>query len=144
KSYGSTEVFTGVDLASDQGSRVVVLGLNGAGKTTLLKLLAGYEEPDAGVVEPGYGLKLGYYAQEHETLDTSQSVLDNMKSAATNITETTVRTELVSFLITVDDVYKASGVLSGGEKSLLAFATLVVSGANVLILNEPTNNLVPE
>ncbi|HIW47278.1 MAG TPA: ATP-binding cassette domain-containing protein [Candidatus Yaniella excrementigallinarum] len=143
KSYGSTEVFTGVDLAIDQGSRVVVLGFNGAGKTTLLKLLAGYEEPDAGVVEPGYGLKLGYYAQEHETLDTSQSVLDNMKSAAPNLDETTARTVLGSFLFSGDDVYKPAGVLSGGEKTRLALATLVVSGANVLLLDEPTNNLDP-
>src|SRR5699024_10912055 len=85
KSYGSTEVFTGVDLAIDQGSRVVILGFNGAGKTTLLKLLAGYEEPDSGQVEPGYGLKLGYYAQEHETLDINQSVLENMMSSAPNL-----------------------------------------------------------
>ena len=70
KSYGSLEVFTDVDLAIDKGSRVVVLGLNGAGKTTLLRILAGVDQPDTGEVNPGHGLKLGYYAQEHETLDT--------------------------------------------------------------------------
>src|SRR5690606_37019908 len=80
KSYGSTEVFTGVDLAIDRGTRVVVLGFNGAGKTTLLRLLAGVEEPDSGEVVPGHGLKLGYYAQEHETLDLDRSVLENMRS----------------------------------------------------------------
>ena len=69
KSYGSLEVFTGVDLAIDRGSRVVVLGLNGAGKTTLLRLLAGVENPDAGGLEPGHGLRIGYFAQEHDTLD---------------------------------------------------------------------------
>jgi ATPase subunit of ABC transporter with duplicated ATPase domains len=68
KSYGSLEVFTDVDMAVDRGSRVVVLGLNGAGKTTLLRLLAGVEEADTGEVLPGHGLRLGYYAQEHETL----------------------------------------------------------------------------
>ena len=68
KSYGSLEVFTDVDLAIDRGSQVVVLGLNGAGKTTLLRILAGLEEPDTGEVVPGHGLRLGYYAQEHETL----------------------------------------------------------------------------
>ena len=72
KSYGSLEVFTGVDLAVDRGARVVVLGLNGAGKTTLLRLLAGLEQPDTGEVRPGHGLRLGYYAQEHETLDRSE------------------------------------------------------------------------
>ncbi|MDN5659606.1 MAG: ATP-binding cassette domain-containing protein, partial [Brevibacterium aurantiacum] len=79
RSFGSTEVFTGVDLAIDKGSRVVILGYNGAGKTTLLRLLAGLDEPDSGEVVPGFGLKLGYYAQEHETLDLERSVLENMK-----------------------------------------------------------------
>ena len=60
-----------MDLAIDKGSRVVILGLNGAGKTTMLRILAGVDKPDTGRVVPGYGLKLGYYAQEHETLDTS-------------------------------------------------------------------------
>ncbi len=69
RSYGSLEVFTDVDLAIDRGSKVVVLGLNGAGKTTLLRMLAGVDAPDTGEVEPGHGLRLGYYAQEHENLD---------------------------------------------------------------------------
>ena len=69
KSYGSLEIFTNVDLAIDKGSRVVVLGLNGAGKTTLLRMLAGTLTPDTGQIEPGRGLKIGYFAQEHETLD---------------------------------------------------------------------------
>ena len=80
KSYGSLEVFTGVDLAVDRGSQLVVLGLNGAGKTTLLRILAGLEQPDTGAVVPGHGLRLGYYAQEHETLEVDRSVLANMKS----------------------------------------------------------------
>jgi ATPase subunit of ABC transporter with duplicated ATPase domains len=74
KSYGSLEIFTGVDLAIDRGSRVVVLGLNGAGKTTLLKLLGGSEKPDTGEVLAGHGLRLGYYAQEHETIDPERTV----------------------------------------------------------------------
>src|SRR6476661_5093159 len=78
KSYGSLEVFTDVDLAIDKGSRVVILGLNGAGKTTLLRILAGLERPDTGEVRPGHGLVLGYYAQEHETLDQDASVLANL------------------------------------------------------------------
>jgi len=143
KSYGSLEVFAGVDVAVDRGSRVVVLGLNGAGKTTLLRLLAGLETPDAGVVSPGHGLRLGYYAQEHETLDVERTVLDNMRSAAPGLTESEQRTVLGSFLFSGDDVAKAAGVLSGGEKTRLALALLVVSGANVLLLDEPTNNLDP-
>ncbi len=143
RSYGSNEVFTDVDLAIDRGSRVVVLGLNGAGKTTLLRILAGVDDPDTGVVEPGHGLKLGYYAQEHENLDVSRTVLENMKSAAPDLGETEVRKVLGSFLFSGDDVDKRAGVLSGGEKTRLSLALLVVSAANVLLLDEPTNNLDP-
>jgi ATPase subunit of ABC transporter with duplicated ATPase domains len=143
KSYGSLEVFTGVDLAIDRGSQVVILGLNGAGKTTLLRILAGVEESDTGEVRPGHGLRLGYYAQEHETLDTSRSVLANMKTAAPHLNDTDVRKVLGSFLFSGDDVEKPAAVLSGGEKTRLALAVLVVSSANVLLLDEPTNNLDP-
>jgi ATPase subunit of ABC transporter with duplicated ATPase domains len=143
KSYGSLEVFTDVDLAVDRGTKVVVLGLNGAGKTTLLRILGGVENPDTGQVEPGHGLRLGYYAQEHETLDTSRTVLENMRSAAPDLGDTEVRSVLGSFLFSGDDVNKPAGVLSGGEKTRLALATLVVSAANVLLLDEPTNNLDP-
>jgi len=106
-------VFTDVDLAIDRGSRVVVLGLNGAGKTTLLRILAGVDRSDTGAVTPGHGLKLGYYAQEHETLDTSRSVLANMKSAAPNLNDTDVRKVLGSFLFSGDDVDKPAAVLLG-------------------------------
>ncbi|MEK4241016.1 MULTISPECIES: ABC-F family ATP-binding cassette domain-containing protein [Janibacter] len=143
RSYGSLEIFTDVDLAIDRGSKVVVLGLNGAGKTTLLRMLAGVDAPDTGQVEPGHGLKLGYYAQEHENLDVDRSVLANMKSAAPDLGETEVRKVLGSFLFTGDDVDKPAGVLSGGEKTRLSLALLVVSSANVLLLDEPTNNLDP-
>ena len=143
KSYGSLEIFTDVNLAIDKGSKVVVLGLNGAGKTTLLRMLAGVEQPDTGEVAPGHGLKIGYYAQEHETLDNDRTILENMRSAAPDMDLVEVRKILGSFLFTGDDVEKPAGVLSGGEKTRLALATLVVSSANVLLLDEPTNNLDP-
>ncbi|WP_287902022.1 ATP-binding cassette domain-containing protein, partial [Arthrobacter sp.] len=144
KSYGSLEIFTDVDLAIDRGSRVVVLGLNGAGKTTLLRMLAGVDAPDTGEVIAGHGLKIGYYAQEHETLDHNRTVLENMRSAAPqHMTDTEVRSILGSFLFVGDDVDKPAGVLSGGEKTRLALATIVASSANVLLLDEPTNNLDP-
>jgi ATPase subunit of ABC transporter with duplicated ATPase domains len=143
KSYGSLEVFTDVDLAVDRGSRIVVLGLNGAGKTTLLRLLSGLEPPDTGTVEPGHGLQVGYYAQEHETLDQTRSVLANLRSKAPDLPETEARRVLGSFLFSGDAVDKPAGVLSGGEKTRLALACLVVSSANVLLLDEPTNNLDP-
>jgi len=148
KNYGSLEVFADVDLAVDRGARVVVLGLNGAGKTTLLRLLAGAEAPDTGEVRPGHGLRLGYYAQEHETLDHDRSILDNMRTAASSVgrndlTDTELRRILGAFLFSGDDVDKPAGVLSGGEKTRLALAMLVTSAANVLLLDEPTNNLDP-
>lgn len=143
KSYGSLEIFTAVDLAIDRGSKVVVLGLNGAGKTTLLRMLAGVDQPDTGQVEPGHGLRIGYYAQEHETIDVDRTVLQNMVSSSPNLTETEARKVLGSFLFTGDDAHKPAGVLSGGEKTRLALAMIVVSGANVLLLDEPTNNLDP-
>jgi ATPase subunit of ABC transporter with duplicated ATPase domains len=143
KSYGSLEIFTAVDLAIDKGSKVVVIGLNGAGKTTLLRILAGVDVPDTGAVDAGHGLRVGYFAQEHETLDIKQSVLANMMSASPSLGETEARKVLGSFLFSGDDATKPAGVLSGGEKTRLALATLVVSSANVLILDEPTNNLDP-
>ncbi|HEV8064859.1 MAG TPA: ATP-binding cassette domain-containing protein, partial [Acidimicrobiales bacterium] len=144
KSYGSLEVFTDVDLAVDRGTRVVVLGLNGAGKTTLLRLLAGIEPPDAGQVEPGHGLRLGYYAQEHETLRADQSVFHNVRhQAPPQVTDAELRRLLGSFLFGGDRIEQLAGTLSGGEKTRLALATLVVSSANVLLLDEPTNNLDP-
>jgi ATPase subunit of ABC transporter with duplicated ATPase domains len=143
KSYGSLEVFTGVDLAIDRGSRVVVLGLNGAGKTTLLRVLGGMEKPDSGQINPGHGLRIGYYAQEHETLDHQASVWQNVRHAAPDTPEQQLRSLLGMFLFSGDQLEQPTGTLSGGEKTRLALAGLVSSAANVLLLDEPTNNLDP-
>ncbi len=143
KTYGSLEVFTGVDLAIDRGSRVVVLGLNGAGKTTLLRVLAGVETPDAGVLEPGHGCKLGYFAQEHDTLDNAATVWQNIRHAAPDSGEQDLRGLLGAFMFSGPQLDQPAGTLSGGEKTRLALAGLVASTANVLLLDEPTNNLDP-
>ena len=144
KRYGSLEVFAGVDLAIDRGSRVVVLGLNGAGKTTLLRVLAGVEAPDTGQVVAGHGLRVGYYAQEHETLDATAGVFDNLRRVApASFSDVELRRILGAFLFSGDMAAQPAGTLSGGEKTRLALATLVVSSANVLLLDEPTNNLDP-
>ncbi len=143
KTYGSLEIFTGVDLAIDKGSRVVVLGLNGAGKTTLLRILAGAEVANAGAIEPGHGLKLGYFAQEHDTIDGSASVWENIRHAAPDTGEQDLRSLLGAFMFTGPQLEQPAGTLSGGEKTRLALAGLVASTANVLLLDEPTNNLDP-
>jgi ATPase subunit of ABC transporter with duplicated ATPase domains len=143
KNYGSLEVFTGVDLAIDRGSRVVVLGLNGAGKTTLLRLLAGVETPDSGRLEPGHGCKVGYFAQEHDTLDDAATVWENIRHAAPDTGEQDLRSLLGAFMFSGPQLDQPAGTLSGGEKTRLALAGLVASTANVLLLDEPTNNLDP-
>lgn len=143
RTYGSLEVFTGLDLAIDRGSRVVVLGLNGAGKTTLLRLLAGVETPDTGGLEPGHGLRIGYFAQEHDTLDNDATVWQNIRHAAPESGEQELRGLLGAFMFTGPQLDQPAGTLSGGEKTRLALAGLVASTANVLLLDEPTNNLDP-
>jgi ATPase subunit of ABC transporter with duplicated ATPase domains len=143
KNYGSLEVFSGVDLAIDRGSRVVVLGLNGAGKTTLLRLLAGVETPDSGGLEPGHGMKIGYFAQEHDTLDNLATVWQNIRHAAPDTGEQDLRSLLGAFMFSGPQLDQPARTLSGGEKTRLALAGLVASTANVLLLDEPTNNLDP-
>jgi ATPase subunit of ABC transporter with duplicated ATPase domains len=143
KSYGSLEVFSSVNLSIDRGAKVVILGLNGAGKTTLLRILAGLETPDSGSVTPGHGLRTGYYAQEHETLEHSASLWDNIRRAAPDTDEQRLRTLLGGFLFSGEALWQPAATLSGGEKTRLALASLVSSSSNVLLLDEPTNNLDP-
>ncbi|MEU8899851.1 ABC-F family ATP-binding cassette domain-containing protein [Nocardia sp. NPDC048505] len=143
KLYGSLEIFTGVNFAIDKGSRVVILGLNGAGKTTMLKLLAGVETPTAGGLEPGRGLKVGYFAQEHDTLDDNATVWENIRHASPDAGEQELRSLLGAFMFSGPQLEQPAGTLSGGEKTRLALAGLVSSSANVLLLDEPTNNLDP-
>ncbi|HJD78853.1 MAG TPA: ATP-binding cassette domain-containing protein [Corynebacterium pollutisoli] len=145
KMYGSLEVFAGVDLAIDKGSRVVVLGFNGAGKTTLLKLLAGVERTDGeGGIVTGHGLKIGYFAQEHDTIDPAKSVWQNTIEACPEAGEQDLRGLLGAFMFSGEQLDQPAGTLSGGEKTRLALAALVSSRANVLLLDEPTNNLDPQ
>lgn len=133
----------GLSFQVDAGEIFGLLGPNGAGKTTLLRLLAGRETPDSGRVVRGHGLRLGYFGQEHDTLDGTRSVRENLASAAPHLTDGEVRGVLGSFLFSGDEADEPAEVLSGGEKTRLALACLVHSGANVLLLDEPTNNLDP-
>ena len=136
-------MFTDVDVAVDRGARVVVLGLNGAGKTTLLRLLAGVEEPDTGEVLPGHGLRLGYYAQEHETLDNERTVLENMRigRAGPGRERAAQHPRLVPVLRRRRGQAGRGAVRRREDPARAGAAGRL--GANVLLLDEPTNNLDP-
>ena len=142
KAYGLNVVFVDVDVIVDRGDRLVIMGLNGAGKTTLLRILAGAETPDLGEVEIGYRVSVGYYAQEHEDIHPTTSVLDHMRQAS-GLPDRELRAILGLFLL-ADKIEQEAGTLSGGERTKLALARIVVGRHNVLLLDEPTNNLDPQ
>lgn len=138
--YGDTTVFTSLSLLIRRCEGVALIGPNGAGKTTLLKLLTGDLSPKAGKIKLGSRVKVGYFAQEHENLNSANRMLDEIM-ADFGLGEERARTLLGSFLFSGDDVYKVIGTLSGGEKARLALLKLMMTGANFLILDEPTNHL---
>ena len=140
KAYGDTPVFDDVSFIVERGDTVLVLGLNGAGKTTMLRILAGLLPADAGDIRFGANVGLGFYAQEHEDIRPGVSVLDHMRERA-DIPDTDLRSVIGHFGLTGEAALQDAGTLSGGEKTKLALARLIVSRSNLLILDEPTNNL---
>lgn len=147
KGYGGPPVFEDVSFDLGRGERLLVLGLNGAGKTSLLRILAGATEANIGDFEWGYQVSVGYFAQEHDTLDPHQSLLWHMRRelpVGSALTETQLRALLGMFGLQGEKVFQESGSLSGGEKTKLALAMLMVGRNNVLLLDEPTNNLDPQ
>jgi ATPase subunit of ABC transporter with duplicated ATPase domains len=141
-SYGPTTVLRKVDFHCRRGDRVVVIGRNGAGKSSLLRCLAGVQEPNNGEVVLGANVSLGYFAQEHEQVDLTVSVLDNIDDSVL-ASETERRALLGSFGIAGKAAYQMPKTLSGGERAKLGLAMLAAGRANVLLLDEPTNNLDP-
>jgi ATP-binding cassette subfamily F protein 3 len=122
------------------GERVGLIGANGAGKSVLLRLILGREKPTSGEIKIGPSVKIGYYAQEHETLDFNQTVIDAVRLGG-NMSESNAVSFLIRYLFTYQQATQKIRSLSGGERSRLQIALLVLSGANFLLLDEPTNNL---
>ncbi len=142
RSYDDVDVFDSVTFSVERGERLLVMGLNGAGKTSLLRILAGVAEPDLGRVRFGHQVDAGYYAQEHDNIDPSRSLIEQMRDHAT-VGDTELRGLLGMFGLTGDIVFRPAATLSGGEKTKLVLAQLVAGRHNLLFLDEPTNNLDP-
>jgi ATP-binding cassette subfamily F protein 3 len=141
-SYGATRVYSGLDLEVERGEKVALVGPNGAGKTTLLKLLAGVLTPETGERRLGHNVGLGYFAQHQiEALDPSNRVIEELQRAIPPGVTIRPRDLLGRFLFSGDDVDKPVSVLSGGERTRLALAKLLVTPVNFLCLDEPTNHL---
>lgn len=140
KSFPPRRILDRINLLIRHGERVGLIGANGTGKSVLLRLILGQEQPDSGEIKMGPSVHVGYYAQEHETLDPDQTVIDAIRFTG-NISESKAVAMLVRYLFTYQQATQKIRDLSGGERSRLQLALLVLSGANFLLLDEPTNNL---
>ena len=142
KNYDENTVFDGIDYEIERGDKIAVVGPNGAGKSTLIRILAGIEPITDGKREVGYNVTPGYFAQHQaEELDPKNNALEEMRLAGSGENDTKLRTILGCFLFVGDDVFKKVGVLSGGEKSRVALAKMLLNSGNFLIFDEPTNHL---
>ena len=142
KSFGPINVFNGLDLRIDKGDRVAVVGVNGAGKSTLARILAGIEPVDSGTRDVGINTVITYFAQQQaEALDPEKTVMEEVERTAQGKPDANPRGALGALLFSGDDVFKKTSVLSGGERSRVAFAKMLMQPANCVILDEPTNHL---
>jgi ATPase subunit of ABC transporter with duplicated ATPase domains len=142
KAYGPRRIYQDFDFSIQRTDRWCVVGRNGAGKSTLLKMVAGVLEPDAGTVRLGASLKLGYFSQQAlDLLDPSLNVLEQMQHDYPDETQGILRSMLGAFHFSGRDVEKPIRVLSGGERSRLVMARMLLDPPNFLVLDEPTNHL---
>jgi ATP-binding cassette subfamily F protein 3 len=142
KAYGSTRVFRDVTLHFERGDRIALVGPNGTGKSTLMRLLSGVDTPDSGARREGHQLVMQYFAQDEATrLDPRLTVYETLASGSPNHMVPAIRNILGGFLFSGDDVYKPVAVLSGGERTRLAVARMLLRPSNALLLDEPTNHL---
>jgi len=141
KQYDGRVLFDRAGFEITRGERVCLIGDNGTGKSTLLKILTGLRYADSGEVRFGSNVQIGYYDQEHQTLDPEKTIFSEISDAYPTMTNEEIRNMLAAFLFTGDDVFKRISELSGGEKGRVSLAKLMLSDANFLILDEPTNHL---
>lgn len=141
KSYDTLTLYKNVSFQIQRGERVCIIGPNGTGKTTMLRQLAGILPDAKGDVSVGHKVKLGYFEQQHEGLNEEATVLNELCTVPSDMSQEQLRTYLGRFLFTGDDVFQTISTLSGGERSRVAIAKLLLSEANVLLLDEPTNHL---
>lgn len=141
KSFGSLKLFSNLNFEIKRGERVAIIGNNGTGKTTLLKIINELLPADSGKVILGSKVKIGYYDQEHQVLDSEKTLFEELSDAYPDMDNTSIRNILAAFLFTGDDVFKRIKDISGGEKGRVSLAKLMLSEANLLILDEPTNHL---
>jgi len=142
KAYGSKVVFRHVSLHIERGDRIALVGPNGVGKSTLMRMLSGVEAPDHGTRTEGHQVVMQYFAQDEATrLDPSLTVYETLEAGSPLTMVPAIRNILGGFLFSGDDVYKKAGVLSGGERTRLAVARMLLRPANLLLLDEPTNHL---
>ncbi|MDQ3170954.1 MAG: ATP-binding cassette domain-containing protein [Acidobacteriota bacterium] len=142
KAYGDKLVLDGINLHIERGDRVALVAPNGAGKSTLMRMLAGAEAPDSGEREEGHQVVMQYFAQDEAAkLDPSLTVYETLEAGSPVNMVPAIRTILGGFLFSGDDVYKKAAVLSGGERTRLAVARMLLRPANTLLLDEPTNHL---
>src|SRR5688572_22876557 len=142
KAYGAKTVLDGVNLHIERGDRIALVGHNGAGKSTLMRLLSAEEAPDAGTRAEGHQVVMQYFAQDEATrLDPTLTVYETLSAGSPHTMVPMIRNILGGFLFSGDDVYKKAGVLSGGERTRLAVARMLLRPSNTLLLDEPTNHL---
>jgi ATP-binding cassette subfamily F protein 3 len=142
KKYGSLTIFDGIDFDIERGDRIAFVGVNGAGKSTLSRIIAGVEPFDGGIRTVGHNVVLSYFAQHQaEELNPRNDVLQTVEEVSTGEIRKQLRNLLGCFLFSGDDVFKKVAVLSGGEKSRLALAKMLLQPSNLIVLDEPTNHL---
>ena len=142
KQFDTKQVFSGADFVIEKGDRIALVGRNGEGKTTLARILIGELEPSEGSIKVGANVSLGYYAQNQDDLmDGEFTVYDTLDKVAVGDIRTRLRDILGAFLFRGEDVDKKVKVLSGGERSRLAMARMMLSPHNLLVLDEPTNHM---